>query len=44
MVDREASPPTITTEFDLYCDRAWMKGLLGTSTFLVGTLATMIFG
>ena len=44
VVDQVNSPPTITTEFGLYCDNAWKKGLLGTVFFVSGTTMTLIFG
>ena len=42
--DEDASPPTITLEFKLYCDDAWKKGLLGTSLFISATITTLLMG
>ena len=44
VVDHDNSPPTITLEFELYCDDAWKKGLLGTSLFLVATCMVGVVG
>ena len=43
-VDEDASAPTITLEFKLYCDDAWKKGLLGTSLFISATITTLLMG
>ena len=42
--DEDASPPTITLEFKLYCDDAWKKGLLGTSLFVIAIFSLLIVG
>ncbi len=42
--DEDASPPTITLEFKLYCDDAWKKGLLGTGVMLGSLVSQLFFG
>ena len=34
----------MTSEFELYCDNDWKKGLLGTMLFLVSSLMTLLVG
>ena len=43
-INYDKSPLTITTEFKLYCDDAWKKGILGTAYFTAGTISTLFFG
>jgi len=38
------SLPTITLEYELYCEDSWKKGLLGTSLFVVSIITTFFGG